>query len=128
MMTRPISRIAIELEDATNAERSAANLRRGLQKELDAALVAAAEADPHPWLGRQVQRKCRHGYRRGQTINRKGTLTIFDPAKHRGLREIYWAVGNGAGRLFVLSKSGDTGLKFEVGKLSEGETDWALLS
>lgn len=121
---RSIATIVAELEAAEHDRREANNRASRLTKELDAARVAEAEATPHEWLGKKVQRQARHGYRH-QTITRSGTLTVFDPAKHGRLRNL-WRTK--AGELIVVSASGLTGYGFE---LSEYEakapaTPWEL--
>lgn len=130
MTKEEIARLERAVEDARVAEAAARDTRGGFERELTAARITYADANPHPWHGKRVWRFKRFGYR-GKTQRKEGTVTAYDPAKHKGLRELsLYRIT--PGEPIVVLDSGVTGWTLTQHKnwsdeLQPGETDWALV-
>lgn len=125
MTEQDIKRLEAAFEAAEEAAKEASECRRAALRELREAKVAFAEANPHPWLGKAVKRQVRHGYS-GGTKTRRGTVAMFDPSKHRGLREL----SAEPGEPIVVTASGQTAWSLNQHKrwsaVKPPETDWEL--
>lgn len=123
-----IERLEAEAEKLHAVYRDAREAARLKDRELDAAKLAFAQANPHPWVGKKVQRVEGFGYR-GKTRTKRGVVAIYDPSKHRGLRGLSYARLR-PGEAFVLIGA-QSGAKIDGhrnyrGELHPGETDWEL--
>lgn len=104
---RKASEIAADIEKTKGEMEMLALRHKRLREEHNEACVAEA-TNKHPWIGKKVKRQVEGGYRRTMRTQ-KGTLTVYDREKHRGLRQLYRAE---PGDLFVISDSGKTGYHF----------------
>jgi len=100
------------LRHAAQARDAAGNARRAL----DAARVAHATANPHPWLGRKVKRSAkRSSYSNGLTTQR-GIVKMRGINQYNNWRNHTPAMGE----TFVETMGGATAYKFE------GDDRWEL--
>lgn len=96
---RDIDHIKSDIADNEREIRELGDKQRALRQELFAAQVQAATEEGHPWLGKRLKRRAFGGR------TQRGTLTIYDPSKHRKLRGLR-RYGLDAGALIVMSTSG----------------------
>jgi DNA-binding transcriptional MerR regulator len=78
----------------------------GLNEELRQAILS--EKPVHPWLGKKVKQLHVGGFRRKSQM-RRGTLTVYDPAKQRSYRYLYRP---DVGDLIVVTDSGQSAYRF----------------
>jgi hypothetical protein len=106
-MMKTLEQANRELEEA-QAELEAARAKVSrLREERD---KIAVESASHPWLGKSVKRTSMVGYgSRKKSVTNRGTVAIFDPQLHRGLRNVGGAYGIKAGDPIVVHPGGNTG-------------------
>lgn len=122
-----ITRLAGELSILQEQERQACAAVSDKRIELDAARLAYSEANPHPWIGKKVKRDERYGYGFGNVRTIRGTVQVWSRhrfTRTRGLSRSYG--GAKEGELVVISATGKSGWKFDVGTLGRNETAWEL--
>lgn len=104
--------------------------RDALKKEFNAAAIAEATERHKDIVGKRASRKVPGGFRRDER-GQKGVITVYDPDKHRGLRQLYRME---PGDLFVMSDGGQTGYTYytaeEIAKMSRmfstNERPWEI--
>lgn len=119
-------RIGIEQEIGELRERL-----RGKLKEITEARISYAAANPHPWLGKKVRRTETYGYDRPRrTRVKRGIVALYEPALHKGCRELSTFKAPKPGDPIVLIGTRSavtlTQHRYYDGTLREGETDWEL--
>jgi hypothetical protein len=120
---RKVSDIQRDLD--TNREESITlgRVRRRLEDELKEARLAEAAANPHPWLGKKVQKAVpASSWRKGAgTKTIRGTLEVKQPGKY------YRGNSADVGELIVVTDSGLTAYNFEP-RRGEDQSPWELAS
>jgi hypothetical protein len=120
-MTRSVAAVELALANKREEHRNISREIRTLEDELKEARLADAAANPHPWIGKKVQRKVlASSYRRGAgTKIIRGTLQVKQQGKY------YRGNAAGVGELIVVTDSGLTAYEFPA---RSGETQWELAS
>ncbi len=106
-MTRPVKVIEDDLNGAEAELAACHDRRQELRRELDEARLAEAS---HPWLGKRVKRVIAPRWKGGSPRTERGTVALYDPEKHRSLRNL--GHGMTAGDAIVVNARGLTGYIF----------------
>jgi hypothetical protein len=80
------------------------------EQTLREAKLIFAQQNPHPMVGKKVQKKVLHGWSQNARRTLTGVVTLYDPKLHRSVRSLPWRIK--PGDVMVLSLSGKTAYSF----------------